>query len=85
MKKLKKLTLVKDFVYYLNDNEQKNIIGGQMPTDATGCLKQECIGTYNFCETDDYGDTLKDCGTGAVYCITEGCFFETNAFACDTY
>lgn len=95
MKKLKKLKLVKEDLYSLNENELKNVVGGQFTGYGNDSLRAECLATYycftgNFCETDDcdnggtdpYCGTLKNCGTGAVYCLTEGCFFETNAFIC---
>ncbi|QUR44524.1 hypothetical protein FQN58_15545 [Bacteroides xylanisolvens] len=94
MKKLKKLKLVKEDLYHLNENELGNVIGGQCIGYSGDTLGQNCIGTYycftgNFCETDncgggtnEYCGTLKNCGTGAVYCATEGCFFETNGYIC---
>lgn len=94
MKKLKKLKLVKEELYCLNENEQKNIFGGQCSYYGAETLGGPCIGTFycftgNFCETDKcvqgtepYCGTLRNCGTGAGFCATERCFFETNAYIC---
>lgn len=94
MKKLRKLKLVKEELYHLNEKELGNVMGGQYDTGNGNTLGTNCIATYycftgNFCITDDCGNdtgpyrgTLKNCGTGAVYCLTEGSFFETNDFIC---
>ena len=55
MKKLKKLKLVKEDLYHLNENELGNVIGGQCIGYSGDTLGQNCIGTYycftgNFCE-----------------------------------
>ena len=95
MKKLRKLKLVKEELYHLNEKELGNVMGGQYDTGhGNETFRPNCVPTYycitgNFCLTDDcgndtgpYGGTLKDCGTGVGYCVTEGCFFETNDFIC---
>ncbi|WP_288359759.1 class I lanthipeptide [uncultured Bacteroides sp.] len=97
-KKLKKLVLKKETFYNLSEEEQKSIHGGQTMTIATDPFRCPSINNcptniaYDTCQcpgpppgTDPYCGTLKNCGTGAVYCITEGCFFETNEFICGEY
>lgn len=88
---MKKLTLKKVELFNLEESRMNELIGGGTGSiciaQLSNATPESCVDScMAFCGggggTNPYCGTLNNCGTGQAYCVTNGCFFETNANIC---